>query len=79
MESQPAILIVKSLAGSAEQAARWSVSAGQTVADALAALPDLERRPFIPVVNGATEAATYVLQPGDVVQLLPQIMGGGVG
>jgi molybdopterin converting factor small subunit len=76
MESQPAILIVKSLAGSTEGAARWSVPAGQTVAAALAALPDLERRPFIPVVNGVTEAVTYVLRPGDVVQLLPQIMGG---
>jgi sulfur carrier protein ThiS len=76
MESETAILIVKSLAGSAEQVARWSVPAGQTVAEALASLQDLERRPFIPVVNGVTEAATYVLQPGDVVQLLPQIMGG---
>ncbi len=76
MESQTATLIVKSLTGSADPPARWSVPAGQTVAMALASLPDLERRPFIPVVNGVTEAATYVLQPGDVVQLLPQIMGG---
>jgi molybdopterin converting factor small subunit len=76
MESQLAILIVKTLAGRSDEPARWSVPAGQTVAEAVAALQGIERRPFIPVVNGVTEAVTYVLRPGDVVQLLPQIMGG---
>ena len=54
----------------------YEVQPGQTILSALTALELPQQSSFVAVVNGTTCDITYILQPGDRVQLLPQIAGG---
>lgn len=52
------------------------VPAGLTIQAALHSIQLPTNQPLVALVNGSTADMNYVLQPGDMVDLLPQISGG---
>lgn len=76
METSVRIRLEKSLLG-AETSPIIMVEAGRTILQTLQHLNIQLHQPVVGVVNGKTVDLTeYILQPGDSVQLIPQIGGG---
>jgi molybdopterin converting factor small subunit len=71
-----ATIIIRLGAGKEKTLNRFEVPAGQTIQEALGSLRLALSQPPVGVVNGATADMSYLLKPGDVVDLLPQIAGG---
>ena len=71
-----ALIFVKGAANPSQGPLKFEVPAGQSILAALQACGFSPKQPLVAVVNGATADLTYLLQPGDTVQCLPQIAGG---
>ena len=76
MNQGTATLIIRLGTGADKSLNRYEVPAWQTIQSALGSLELALTQPPVAVVNGVTTELSYVLQPGDVVNLLPQIAGG---
>ncbi len=76
METAVSIWLEKSLLGT-ETSPLIMVEAGRTILQTLQHLNIQLPQPVAGIVNGKTVDLTeYILQPGDSVQLIPQIGGG---
>jgi hypothetical protein len=71
-----ATLFIRSTSGKDSQPNYYEVPSGQSIQDGLRWTGLPSNQPLVAVVNGATADMLYVLQPGDIVHLLPQIAGG---
>jgi hypothetical protein len=71
-----ATLIIRFGSGKEKAPVSYQVPAGQSILEALGALHLPLSQPPVAVVNGVTSDLAYILQPGDVANLLPQIAGG---
>jgi molybdopterin converting factor small subunit len=76
MDQQTATLEVLFVQDRMPAPTRYEVAAGLTILEALETLGLSRQAALVAVVNGVTSDITYTLQPGDRVQLLPQIAGG---
>jgi len=76
MNQGTATLIIRLGTGKEKTLNRYEVPAWQTIQTALGSLNLELSQPPVAVVNGLTAELSYVLLPGDVVNLLPQIVGG---
>ena len=76
MQPGTATLLIRATTGEGSLAQPYEVRAGQSIQDGVRSAGLSSLRPWVAVVNGVTEDIQYILQPGDVVQLLPQIVGG---
>ncbi len=76
MNQGTATLIIRLGTGKEKTLNRYEVPAWQTIQTALGSLNLELSQPPVAVVNGLTAELSYVLLPGDVVNLLPQIAGG---
>jgi molybdopterin converting factor small subunit len=54
----------------------YEVAPGQSILAVIQAQGIFGRAALVAIVNGTTRDITYTIQPGDRVQLLPQIAGG---
>lgn len=76
MAKETAVLVIRYADRDGKRSLRYEVPAGQSIRSALEGL-DLPRRDaLVAIVNGLTSDTAYILQPGDEVQLLAQIVGG---
>ncbi|RPI87393.1 MAG: hypothetical protein EHM41_05145 [Chloroflexi bacterium] len=71
-----AVLLIRTSQGKDNPPRRFEVPAGLTIQEVLLSIQLPTNQPLIALVNGSTAEMTYVLQPGDRVDLLPQIAGG---
>jgi molybdopterin converting factor small subunit len=82
VEINYAVIFIKNASNQGTGPLRFEVPANQTILSALNTLAlhtnndFLTKHPLVAVVNGTTADMTYLLQPGDTVQCLPQIAGG---
>ncbi len=75
-ETNTASICVKADSGDQGSQNQYQVTAGQSVLEALEAQNFPVRQPIVAVANGITVDLSYILKPGDIVNLFPQIAGG---